>query len=95
VTAAAGALAGGSILSVGVVANAVLAVVAPLAVVPVLAGGGVAWALARGHRTMVSRTQVALERVLDQVEHDAPAATAAPLASALREVLDGVRRARR
>jgi len=89
VTAAGGAAAGGTILGVGVVANALLAVVVPLAVVPLLAGGGAAWALARGHRGSVSRAALALERVLDQLEHGPPPA---PRPATLREVIDGVRR---
>jgi hypothetical protein len=89
VTAASGALAGGAVIGVGAVADALLAVVGPLAALPVLAGGGAAWALARGHRGAVARAEAALERVLDQLEHPAPPA---PRPATLREVLDGVRR---
>jgi hypothetical protein len=93
ITAATGALAAGTLLSLGIVADALMTVLVPLSAFPALAGGGTAWALARGHRATVARTQVALERVLDQVEHGAP--DPSPIASTLREVLDGVRRARR
>ena len=93
ITAATGALAAGTLLSVGIVADALMTVLLPLSAFPALAGGGTAWALARGHRATVVRTQVALERVLDQVEHGAP--DPSPIASTLREVLDGVRRGRR
>jgi hypothetical protein len=92
VTAASGALAGGTILGLGVVAGALLPVVVPLAVVPALAGGGTAWALARGHRGTVARAALALERVLDHLEHEPPPP---PRASTLRDVIDGVRRSLR
>ncbi|MGZ8379161.1 MAG: hypothetical protein ACXW61_17210 [Gemmatirosa sp.] len=92
VTAASGALAGGTILGLGIVAGALLPVVVPLAFVPALAGGGTAWALARGHRTTVSRAALALERVLDHLEHESPPP---PRASTLRDVIDGVRRSLR
>ena len=90
VTAVTGALAAGSILGLGVVADALIGIVAPLAAFPALAGGGTAWALARGHRTTVARTQLALERVLDQLELASTAEPTRP--STLREVLNGVRR---
>ncbi|MDF1501655.1 hypothetical protein [Roseisolibacter sp. H3M3-2] len=89
VCAASGAAASATILGVGVVANALLAVVVPVAVLPVLAGGGVTWALARGHRGAVARAALALVRVLDHLEH-APAP--APRPPTLRDVIDGVRR---
>ncbi len=92
VTAASGVLAGGTILGVGVVAGALLPVVIPLAVLPALAGGGTAWALARGHRATVDHAVRALEHVLDQLEHGAPT-TARP--ATLRDVIDGVRRSLR
>jgi hypothetical protein len=92
VTAASGALAGGTILGIGVVAGALLPIVVPLAVVPALAGGGTAWALARGHRATVARAALALERVLDHLEHEPPAPPRAPT---LRDVIDGVRRSLR
>lgn len=73
VTAATGVVAGGTVLGVGSVAHALVAVFVPLALVPMAAGAGVAWALARGHRTEVERTQRALEALLDRLEHDFPA----------------------
>ncbi|GLC27071.1 hypothetical protein [Roseisolibacter agri] len=92
VTAASGVLAGGTILGVGVVAGALLPVVIPLAALPALAGGGTAWALARGHRATVDHAVRALEHVLDQLEHGVPT-TARP--ATLRDVIDGVRRSLR
>ena len=91
VTAASGAVAGASLLAVGMVADAMLALVAPLAALPMLAGSGTAWALARGHRTTLARTHDALERLLDRVEH-APGAPEPRPSGTLRELLDGVRR---
>jgi hypothetical protein len=95
VVAGSGAAAGGAILGVGVVAHALVAVVAPLAVIPVLAGGAAAWALGRGHRTAAERTQAALEQLLDRVEARSAAGAPQPRAAALLDVLDGVRRALR
>lgn len=92
VTAASGVLAGGTILGLGVVADALLAVVVPLSALPALAGSGTAWALARGHRATVSRATLALEHVLDQLEHGTPTA---PRPATLRDVIDGVRRSLR
>jgi hypothetical protein len=98
VTAASGALAGASLLTMGVVADALMAVVAPLAALPLLAGGGTAWALARGHRARLARTHEALEQLLDRVEHapppsSAPGARARATPSLIQVVLDDVRRA--
>lgn len=84
-TATGGALAAGSVLGIGVVANTLLGVLVPLAAIPALAGGATAWALARGHRATVARVQLALERVLDQVEHPSPPPSRA---SRLLEVID-------
>jgi hypothetical protein len=97
VVAGSGVAAGGSILGVGVVAHALLAVVAPMAVIPVLAGGATAWALGRGHRATAERTQAALEQLLDRVEAASPpvAPPAPARAAALLDALDGVRRALR
>lgn len=100
VAAGGGVAAGGSILGLGVVAHALLAVVAPVAVIPVLAGGAAAWALTRGQREAVARTQAALEQLLDQVETRLAAGppSAAPrpaTATGLLDMIDGVRRALR
>ncbi|GJG87825.1 hypothetical protein tb265_30060 [Gemmatimonadetes bacterium T265] len=104
VAAAGGVLAGGGALGVGVVAHAMLAVVAPVAVLPVLAGGAAAWAIARGHREAVARGTVALETLLDRVEGEL-AAGAGPAgavgaggvrsAAGLLDAIEGVRRALR
>jgi hypothetical protein len=94
VVAGSGAAAGGAILGVGAVAHALVAVVAPLAAIPLLAGGAAAWALGRGQRSAAERTRAALEQLLDRVEADPPAAPP-PRAAALLGVLDEVRRALR
>lgn len=99
VAAGGGVAAGGSIVGLGVVAHALLAVAAPVAVIPVLAGGAAAWALTRGQREAVARTRAALERLLDAVETrlaaGPPPAASRAAGGALLEVLDGVRRALR
>lgn len=104
VAAAGGVLAGGGVLGAGVVAHALLAVIAPVAVLPVLAGGAAGWAIARGHRERVARGGAALEALLDRVEAELAATPggaalgagrAAERAAGLLDVIDGVRRALR
>jgi len=68
VTAAGGVAAGGTLVTVAVVAHAALFVL-PLALLPIAAGAGVGYAIARGHRGVVARMQVALEQILDRLEH--------------------------
>jgi hypothetical protein len=87
-----GALAGASAAGIGslVVADAFTAILAPVAALPLAAGGAAAWLLARGHRQDVARVTEGLERLLDRVEAGAPPAAAPP---GLLEMLDGVRRA--
>lgn len=64
-----GGVAGGSAFAVAaVVANATLLVL-PLALIPVAVGAGIGYAVARGHRAQVARLHVALEQVLDRLEH--------------------------
>lgn len=66
------ALAGaGTLASTGVVAAVVLALIpglAPLAVLPVLGGLGIAALVARAHVRKATRMQIALEQVLDSLE---------------------------
>jgi hypothetical protein len=95
VVAGSGVAAGGSILGLGLVAHALMAVVAPLAVVPVLAGGAAAWALGRGHRAVAERTQVALEQLLDRAEAPTAGGAAAARPGGLLDALAEVRRALR
>ena len=86
-TATGGALAGAAMLGVGVVAHALLAVVVPIAAVPLLAGAGVGYAVARGHRVRAERVQMTLEHVLDRLERgELSARGAAPLLDVLTEV---------
>jgi hypothetical protein len=68
-TAGAGVVTSGSLVAIGVVANAMMAVILPLAILPVAAGIGAAYAVARSHRQIVARTHLALEQVLDRIEH--------------------------
>lgn len=92
VAAGGGAMAGAALFGVGVVAHAALLVLAPIAAVPVLAGAGAGWALARGHRAAVERVQTVLEHLLDQLEHgELPGARATPLLDVLQEVRRALR----
>jgi hypothetical protein len=52
------------------VVPAALPAVIALSAVPTLAGVGGGYAVARGHGALVARTQVALEQLLDRLEHD-------------------------
>jgi hypothetical protein len=68
--AVSGVAAGGGILGLGVLVHvAMLGALASVAAVPVAAGLAVGYALARSHRTVLERTQLALERILDRLEH--------------------------
>jgi hypothetical protein len=67
-TTAGGVAAGGSLAAMAVVAHAAV-VVLPLAILPLAAGAGVGYAIARSHRNVVARLQVALEQILDRLEH--------------------------
>ena len=68
VSAVSGVAAGGTVATVAVVAHAAL-IVFPLALLPIAAGAGVGYAIARSHRGVAALTQVALEQVLDRLEH--------------------------
>ena len=63
-----GALAGLAAMVVVPGATELIAVAAAAAA-PALAGLGGAWAVARGHAAVVARTQLALEQLLDRLEH--------------------------
>ena len=92
VTAGSGALAGASLFTVGMVANAALIALVPLTALPILAGAGVGWALARGHRAAVERVQTVLEHVLDRLEHgEMPGGRPSPLLDVLQEVRRALR----
>jgi hypothetical protein len=93
VTAGTGAMAAGTVTAIGLATNVFVGVLVPIAIIPAVAGGAAAWALARGHRADVARAAAALEALLDRVEHPAPAPE--PALGGLREMLDGVRRALR
>jgi hypothetical protein len=92
VTASTGAAAGATMLGVGVVAHAMLAVVVPLAIVPIVAGAGAAYAIARAQRGAVERVQTSMERLLDRLEHgDLTPPRGTPLLDALHEVRRALR----
>ena len=73
-TAATGVVTGGTLAGVAsmvVVSTAgAAAAVATVAALPVLAGVGIAYAVARGHAGTAARMQLALEQVLDRLEHE-------------------------
>lgn len=47
----------------------VLGVMAPVAAVPMAIGAGAGYIVARSHRSLVTRAQLAVEQVLDRLEH--------------------------
>jgi len=62
---AGGGMVGAALLIKGFMLGAVLGVAA----IPVAAGLAAGFAIARSHRQVVERTQLALERILDRLEH--------------------------
>jgi hypothetical protein len=70
-SAATGAAAAAAVGVVGTVAGAALLALLPLAVVPAIAGIGAGAAVAGRHRSTAARAQLALEQVLDRLEHGA------------------------
>jgi hypothetical protein len=68
VSTAGGVAAGGALATAAIVAHAA-AVVLPFALLPIAAGAGVGYAIARSHRNLVARLQVTLEQLLDRLEH--------------------------
>ena len=77
--------------AVGAVIVYTLAVaMSAIAVVPLAGGAAAAWALARGHRGLVARTQLALEQALDRVQFGdarAPRTLASVIGAAARPLL--------
>jgi hypothetical protein len=64
-----GVVSGGVVVGLGTVAHFMIAAILPIAAVPVIAGLTGGYMLARRHRQTVERTQLALEQVLDRLEH--------------------------
>lgn len=64
-----GVVSGGVVAGLGTVAHFAIAAIVPIAAVPIAAGLIGGYALARRHRQTVERTQLALEQVLDRLEH--------------------------
>src|SRR5215469_11178784 len=64
-----GLASGGVVAGLATVAHFALAAIVPIAAVPVVVGLAGGYALARRHRETVERTQLALEQVLDRLEH--------------------------
>jgi hypothetical protein len=68
--AVSGVAAGGGLVGLGVLVHvAMLGALASVAAVPVAAGLAIGYAVARSHRQVLERTQLALERILDRLEH--------------------------
>jgi hypothetical protein len=88
-------LRGGAALAGAGVATAVAAlalqVVIPVAVLlPVVGGSAIGWAVARSHRKLVTKMQLALEQTLDKLEYGEarkPGGLASVLSSATRPLL--------
>jgi len=72
--AATGALAGGSMVGLGVVLGLAIPLIplVAIAAIPVAAGAGIGVGVARGFRATAERVQLALEQALDTIEHGAP-----------------------
>lgn len=73
-TAATGVVTGGTLAALAsmvVVGTATAAAaVATVAALPVVAGAGIAYAVARSHAGVAARVQLALEQLLDRLEHE-------------------------
>jgi hypothetical protein len=68
--AVSGVAAGGGLVGLGVLVHvAMLGALASIAAVPIAAGVAIGYAVARSHRQVLERTQLALERILDRLEH--------------------------
>src|SRR5580704_14241332 len=64
-----GVVSGGVVAGLASIAHFAVIAIFPIAAVPVVAGLVGGYALARRHRETVERTQLALEQVLDRLEH--------------------------
>lgn len=69
-TAGAGVVAGGSVLTAGLVAGAMLAPVIAVAALPVIVAGGMGYGVVHGYARTARRVQLALEQLLDRLEFD-------------------------
>ncbi len=70
--ATAGTVAGFAVFGVATITNLAILLSAGLAVFPIAAGGAIAYGVARSHRTVFARVQLALEQALDRLEHTGP-----------------------
>lgn len=70
--ATAGAIGSFTVFGVATIAHVAVLLSAGLAVVPIAVGGMVAYEVARRHRNVFSRVQLALEQALDRLEHTGP-----------------------
>lgn len=71
-TVTVGALGGFTLFGIATVANVAAVISAGVAVVPMIIGGLIAYEVARRHREVFWRVQLALEQALDRLEHTGP-----------------------
>jgi hypothetical protein len=64
-----GVASGGVVAGLASIAHFAVVAIIPIAAIPVVVGVAAGYALARRHRETVERTQLALEQVLDRLEH--------------------------
>lgn len=64
-----GAVGAATLATVAVVANVALLPALLIGVIPVLAGGAIGYGIVRDHEKNAARAQLALEQVLDRLEH--------------------------
>lgn len=67
-----GTVGGFAVFGIATIAQVAVLLSAGLAVVPIAAGGLIAYEVARRHRNVYSRVQLALEQALDRLEHTGP-----------------------
>ena len=63
-----GVVGAGAAGSIAFIAHAAIVATAGLAAVPLLIGGGIAYQVAKAHRQLAMRAQLALEQTLDRLE---------------------------
>jgi len=88
-----GLVLGGSAAAAGIAL--VLGVLVPVAIIPAVIGAPIAYSVARDRRRQVERFQVAVEQILDRLEHenfDGKAKLAAPQLGIVERVADEIRR---
>jgi len=88
-----GLVLGGSAAAAGIAL--VLGVLVPVAIIPAVIGAPIAYSVARDRRRQVEKFQVAVEQILDRLEHenfDGKAKLTAPQLGIVERVADEIRR---